>query len=326
MAAMVALLEPRLRDPSTPPAEAAVAMQILLQLQADRAPCAADARPIELFPHCTGAAPAATPAAALLGACPGSARSLTGPGPAVHWEAPASSRAMHGWGPSWLLPRAPLAASMGVSMADTRCARLLQQAAAQADVQACLAAHQRALQDLVRRSTSDAVTASVRPPPPPRHACMCADAACLTARLPESAPGWSAVHGQQSAERRILPRLTLTLQGGPAALDRSVFKRMLGATSSESGEPSAESVAGSEAIWADLIVQLTAALQRSLPPFWQLSQVPGPGPWLLPACCQGMPQRGSLQPCRMSGLQAWCSRLIAATAVAVSWACQARAR
>ena len=49
MAAMVALLEPRLRDASTPLPDAAEAMQVLLQLQADRAPCAAEARPIELF-------------------------------------------------------------------------------------------------------------------------------------------------------------------------------------------------------------------------------------------------------------------------------------
>ena len=61
------------------------------------------------------------------------------------------------------------------------------------------------------------------------------------------------------------------VQGGVATLDRSIFKRMLAAASPESGEQ--ESVAGSESLWADLILQLTGALQRSLPPVWQLVQV-----------------------------------------------------
>ena len=49
VAAMVALLEPRLADATTPLPEAAEALHILLQLQADKAPCAADARPLELY-------------------------------------------------------------------------------------------------------------------------------------------------------------------------------------------------------------------------------------------------------------------------------------
>lgn len=49
VAAMVALLEPRLADASTPLPEAAEALHILLQLQADKAPCAAEARPLELY-------------------------------------------------------------------------------------------------------------------------------------------------------------------------------------------------------------------------------------------------------------------------------------
>ena len=46
---MVAQLEPRLRVASTQLQEAGEAMAILLQLQADGAPCVAQSQPIQLF-------------------------------------------------------------------------------------------------------------------------------------------------------------------------------------------------------------------------------------------------------------------------------------
>ena len=49
VAGMVAQLEPRLRVAHTPLQEAGEAMAILLQLQADGAPCVASAQPIQLF-------------------------------------------------------------------------------------------------------------------------------------------------------------------------------------------------------------------------------------------------------------------------------------
>ena len=49
VAGMVAQLDPRLRVAHTPLQEAGEAMAILLQLQADGAPCVAAAQPIQLF-------------------------------------------------------------------------------------------------------------------------------------------------------------------------------------------------------------------------------------------------------------------------------------
>ena len=170
VAGMVAQLEPRLRAASTPLQEAGEAMAILLQLQADGAPCVASAQPIQLFLetlvrmtavhlHSCGSSPGlhsrnqATQLTAMACIPPEAMLPALLPPSCVH--------SMHvGRTPSGGVPGA----------VGTLNAPGLQQGGAQQAMGACVAAHEAALQSLIQRAESDAAT-RVRPASN-LHACV----------------------------------------------------------------------------------------------------------------------------------------------------------